>query len=983
MKKRFFLAIVLSLLFCSAYSLGIMSGEKKIRVVKTKWFDIIYPEGSEKSARLLYEKADSIYYEIAELYGMEPQARMPVVLSPAVESQNAFWSSAYYNHIVIYDTTEIEALSVFSDTLLGTFRHELTHAYSYNVKNKFWRTLGNIFGEPLNPGMLFITPGWAEGAAVTSESSGGEGRINYEYFWQYMKQAKIDGNFPDYSDIQGAASKYPSGAYYNFNAAFNNWLQTKFGMDKYAAVWYKCVNFQTVSIGKTFKSVYGISINQAWKQFIDELPVPDVEKDPVKAGLTQDFFDASKKSFSGKNTSAHVYASLSVSEKGLIYTDSSASAVYFVEAEKLSEQTINPKKLFTQKNLKSAKFSADGRYIAVSYYSELSGAIKSRIKIYDFEKKRWINISGHGLEDASIVIQDGEYYLLALKFHSQEKSIYIRKFSDGSEKIVPMEKGVHPGNFVQAEKGFAFIKHQNLEYSICFADMNGEILKEIAAPQDKMIIQNLASGNSGISFSWTVPGSMPRAGLFSEESELFTLFEYDLSGGIYYPVFGNNKIFYAGVYYRQNRLFKMNMEQMKNAHIVLGEKKLLDNDKKENSPIEEVGEDLQPLPSKPYNALAYYTKGVLLPGSIVSSHSFSQNSKSSYELPFGLTYMTSNPWSKGILVASAGYGYETNSAGVKVQFSNGTDTSLFNYSIDAGTEFDWRGWKQANGELTMSSGIPFGRISFVSLSDKATVRIGRSNLDSDYVNDNRTFLPGEAADKNTRNDIYLGNAVRLSYSNIHRVGFGFNENFGFNIYSEFDSVYNGSLNFASRYSGYYDLELGTGFSFPKLIPAENTVNVTWTLPTTVQIRLFSEGSSSYTVGTNINFVRKSIIRPNLAGIYTNMLLLGVDIQKGLGLIFVRDLKIEAAYSCGYSYLYTKLNENMRILKSWEYFNQIKNGKLPFCQVIGLKTSMTFGLNFGTFANNSVGCSLGSEFSLGILENQFVPVLSAGITFSLP
>ena len=123
----------------SAHS-GMFAGEKDLRVVKTKWFDIIYPLRCEESAAILFEKADLVYEEVTAQYGLTPSFRMPVVITPAVENFNAFWTSVPYNHIAIYDTGASGAggLAVFSETLLSTFRHELTHAVTYNMKNGFW-----------------------------------------------------------------------------------------------------------------------------------------------------------------------------------------------------------------------------------------------------------------------------------------------------------------------------------------------------------------------------------------------------------------------------------------------------------------------------------------------------------------------------------------------------------------------------------------------------------------------------------------------------------------------------------------------------------------------------------------------------------------------------------------------------------------------------------------------------------------------------
>ena len=164
---------------------------------------------SEKSAEVLYENADGIFTELSNLFGLLHTFRLPVVISPAQDEFNAYYSSAPFSHIVMYDTVPPESFAVFSETLLSTFRHELIHAVTYNLHNNFWTKVKKIGGDTYNPALLTITSGWAEGASVSVESSGGEGRLNSEYHKQLVRQAKIEGKFPRFSEVQGARDVYP------------------------------------------------------------------------------------------------------------------------------------------------------------------------------------------------------------------------------------------------------------------------------------------------------------------------------------------------------------------------------------------------------------------------------------------------------------------------------------------------------------------------------------------------------------------------------------------------------------------------------------------------------------------------------------------------------------------------------------------------------------------------------------------------------
>jgi hypothetical protein len=227
--KKIFLAISFFLIcfniFCHT---GIMSGEKNIKINRTKYFDIIYSENSVQTAKILYDKADSIYEELAEKFSLKNKFRLPVVISSAQDDFYAYFSCGPFNHIVIFDTVCTTTLAVFSEETLNTFRHELIHAITYNLRNDFWFNFDKILGDVYNPALLTITQAWAEGATVSIESDKNEGRLNSEYALQILKQAKIEGKFPKYSEIQGAMDVFPAGnASYMFGGAFCGWLQKK------------------------------------------------------------------------------------------------------------------------------------------------------------------------------------------------------------------------------------------------------------------------------------------------------------------------------------------------------------------------------------------------------------------------------------------------------------------------------------------------------------------------------------------------------------------------------------------------------------------------------------------------------------------------------------------------------------------------------------------------------------------------------------
>ena len=158
--------------------------------------------------------------------------------------------------------------------------------------------VGKIFGDAITNHYFTVTSGMAEGATVSYESSKGEGRLNDAYSLQMVRQAKIEDQFPTYSDVKGASDAYPMGSFYYFNGAFAEFLQRNFGMHKYSEFWYRCINGEHLTdfaAAGAFKNTFGIKLNRAWKMFENSLQVPSVAAaNPVTAGQAFDFFDNQK-----------------------------------------------------------------------------------------------------------------------------------------------------------------------------------------------------------------------------------------------------------------------------------------------------------------------------------------------------------------------------------------------------------------------------------------------------------------------------------------------------------------------------------------------------------------------------------------------------------------------------------------------------------------------------------------------------------------
>lgn len=971
---------------------GLLWGEKDINVVKTEWFDIIYPAREEPSAKLLYENADRIYYEIAEDYGFPPHARMPVVLVPSVEEFNAFWSWMPYNHIVIYDTESIEQLEVFSEKLLSTFKHELTHAYTYNLENGFWRGVSSVLGDAVVLGRVFTTVGMAESATLTSESNKGEGRLNDEYSKQMVKQAKLEDKFPQYYDMQGAATNYPAGAFYYFNGAFAQWLQKNYGMEKYALYWYKCINFQTLTPGMAFKKAFGESFSKAWEKFKKDVEVPEIPGNPVEAEIVQDFFNQNENVYSAKNNGGSLYTSLSVSDNGFIYIDEKTSSVYFVNSSDYENTKIKPEKLFYYQGLDTAAISRDGKLIAFSYYDFASSVTKHKTALYDVKSKKIFHIDESNSFKPSIVQKNDEYFLLNVGYKSPVSSISISKINFKNNRIdsvsflsqYELDINDTVNSFTDIGDGeFAFVKMEGIEHSICIWNLDGKEISRYKAPAERMFIRYLEPCESGLMFSWVKPGTMPRLGMLDLESEQFILSEKDISGGVYYPVElgSSGKIAYTGNFFRENRLFVTKNEILKNNTSVFAAETVPEasEEKEEIFEIEKKADTSLAFSPEPFNVFPYLLKGVWLPVSIVTSPSSVPGGSASYALPYGITHITGTPWfsSSGLLIASLGYGEITNSVGLDVSYKGGTEGQLLNYTVEAMAEVDLSGFKLASGTIDLSSTIHFGSSSMLGLSAYSFAQFGKANKDNSISYDSEIdssdllqilFPFGTGAPATQDNYLTAINGIGVGYGNFWKAGPGRFEKAGFSLFA------NGAWYLIEKLTGqkevYKDqVDIGATLRvyIPKLIPVTCKNGYCYNLPLSLSAHLYPTGFDSAFGGNQsiVNTLSDLFAYDIVYSVNAETILFAMDVQKGIWCtpLFVNDFRISLAYT-GVFLDPVVTTSSWKILKTKEYINSfINDERFIYGDIFRLKAVVGLTPNFGASANSNFKEDIYFEFTL--------------------
>lgn len=949
--KKIFLAISFFLIcfniFCHT---GIMSGEKNIKINRTKYFDIIYSENSVQTAKILYDKADSIYEELAEKFSLKNKFRLPVVISSAQDDFNAYFSCGPFNHIVIFDTVCTTTLAVFSEETLNTFRHELIHAITYNLRNDFWFNFDKILGDVYNPALLTITQAWAEGATVSIESDKNEGRLNSEYALQILKQAKIEGKFPKYSEIQGAMDVFPAGnASYMFGGAFCGWLQKKFGMEKYAEFWYRSVNLKSLTYFSCFKKVYGISIKNAWKEFCNELEVPEIPANPTENPYIKNI------PFENQISS---YPTITGNGKDFFYYDKYKKTVNQANSEK-------SKVLHKIPDIFRLNVSKDGRFLVESYSSSLYSVPKNKIKIYDTQKKSFFNVPEKSLRDATILFADGKYFLCAVKTSSAFSTLKIYELKFKKDKIsgaelvfqkeFPIEQQIFSLEGNSAGKLFYILKNK-LEFSINEFDFSTKTEKIFKSPQKGIVFQGLNyfenEKNQLLAFSFTRKGELPRLGLLLfDKTPTFKLLSQDISGGFFNPViFSEEKAIFSANFYKGSKLFSAELSKLEFKDFSAQTESV------EKTVSTTKNEDLTEFSaaSKKFSSLKYNFSGphgTFVPLAITSTYTNKNLSTlNSVWLPFGITYVSSTPWTNPIWYVSTGYNFLTNSEAFRFSITGNSLTELFSYSGSAQIEFDDKGYKQTFGNLIFNSKIPVFGTSYIKLSDSGTILEGRQSEFSISKDKNPKNLSDYFKILKASEDdfLYLSNSASFAFGNIHKSGFKYFDYSGVQIGT---TIENDFLSFADNLNIYRRFN---NISFNVLL--KNSA----LLPITLEAALFP--SEDY-----------------IAAAMAKIVLFNWEIQKStdfLPLFYANRLTLS-------TYYVGKIEDK---IDSWaikeisSYFEHIKSGKTDYTDELALNCSFSFTPNIGGLARNSFMFTVtgNAKYRFFPAENQKRFIFSAGI-----
>ena len=940
-----------------AYS-GYMAGEKDLRKISTKYFDIIFPQTSAETAYILSQKADEIEEKICSDLGLTPWFRMPVIITTATDSFNAYFTTASQNHIVLFDTLPETDMLVFGDTIVNTFTHELTHAITANMLSRSIKYLTAVFGEALNVGYSFFLPKFIiEGAAVAQESKAGEGRLNDAYYWHKIKQAKLSGVFPHWWDVSGSRDVFPGGSMaYSFGGPFTQYIQNEYGMVDYTMIWYRADNFITWSIWEDFKKVYGISLSDVWNNFYDSIEVPDVSAEPLEHTAVSNFFD--KKIMNEKGSR---YVMLTRGNQEFVYLDQPAQCVYKVHINS-DGSTSRPEKLFSMKNINSLRLSSDDSLLAVGYYDINHPAVKKSVKIYSLKNNSWLNINETGLGYPCIFKDSGQTYLAAVKSSGQKNSIKIYRLSlnkkEKPESYDFLKEIKLPDNNIVLElndggNGRIVCLCHNMEgwFIESFEKLyeNQVIEKSVSFGKDIRLhdlnVHKRSENGFSCSFSYAVnPDGFPRLGLYDFSTNICTLMNEDISGGVYYPVvLSDSKAVYSGFFTDNYKLFNLDINQIsfENVKAALSERN--------NSALEEHDNfDLEQFISASSKYNKPFLKGYWYPAVTGSKYKnlYSDSSRGlgyAGNFVIGVTGIMENPWNSENLTASAGFDIKSKSGIAGLTYRLNNETSVFSFMDSAGAAFYKNGLLQAYNDLSISTGWRAGNYSSLVLRETNSAFTGKSYYE---VVNNRDLT----------DYIYDKNQISLAFSTIKADGSGLFENSGIRLMVAYNAEYLSSYGERSEYNlidgteslgwkgpVYQNMSLSASIELPKLIPIYSRSGFTYNLPLIADCSLYPAADV-------------------LLGIEAQTVLFDWEIQKGLGYfpVYMNRLMLTGEYDIYWkkknsSFAIMNIMDDLRNLPEVPYMDAVTaslclNGNFNYGN-LSLENGYTASVNFSYFLHS--------------------------------
>ena len=425
--KHFLIIFLLIILITPLWS-GVMAKPRRVSLLKTTHFDILFSEPSIDNAIYLAENIDSLYDKAKDYFPDIKDIRIPVIITPDSDRLHVQYTSSPYNRIVFFEGVSEKEDNVFEDTVLGLFYHEIYLALSQSVRSPFNQFIHDTIGgdryQPIS--LVYLPFSFVEGRTFLADGQSliGQdeednskeyelGYFNDPAFLEILSIAKYYDKFPNVLQASTARDIYP-GRILNDAAgsAFTAYLISTYGIEKYNEFWTKCGDVNFLLTRGLFNSVYDKPISEVWDDFEDSIPLPsNILKDSKETKI-----------FPYETES--LFNNILVTDYGLVWYDGIRHEVDIFDWN-------NPLKikqlLFLASDVKKLSLSPDGRYMVVSFYG-----IKTKDEfrndkawIYDLQKRRKLDFTFLLREGEIIRLPNGDYGVAGINVKSKVPKLQV------------------------------------------------------------------------------------------------------------------------------------------------------------------------------------------------------------------------------------------------------------------------------------------------------------------------------------------------------------------------------------------------------------------------------------------------------------------------------------------------------------------------------------------------------------------------------
>lgn len=549
--KRIAVAIMIVVLSSTLFA-QIYDKPYKLYQVKTQYFTILFPEPSKKSAYYLASFADAVYEEVAQKLGTKPELTIPVLITPDSESINGFFSSSPIVKIVLYETSISNNTQLsFNNQLYKLFYHELTHFVSLTALNPFIRSLSRLLGGwvfAIN--QLQIPYNFIEGITVSFESHDGIGRAEDPLPGGQIRQDILESNFKTFVQSMGAWDKYPNHAlYYWYGGYFSLYLQKTYGFEPYTKLWKyfsNLINFVPLDdiglIKGKFKSIYGITLEEAWNNFKEYMSI----KTPVymhTKKLTQEAY----------------YTTIAAHDSAIIAYDA-----YKQELQELSAEAYKLRPIIAHEHtIERISIHKNGA-ILLSTYKGYTNFPKQVLELYSKDKITqlpWQKMSDAVWAGDNILAIETENYARNLVLLAGKEKITLLK---GTENIIYW-------NPVSNDDGSVFyvLVSESGKSTILRLCMEGTALKSVQKlmlPPEITWLRYLSYSNGSLYAGWDTNTLYKLIAINDSSAGQSAAVQYEtvpMSGGVHYPIQTTKGLYYLG-FFSQGRAICMFPENRSN-----------------------------------------------------------------------------------------------------------------------------------------------------------------------------------------------------------------------------------------------------------------------------------------------------------------------------------------------------------------------------------------------------------------------------------